>query len=58
MGIHWGTFELTDESLDEPPRRLARERSAQGVAADAFFVTAIGETRRLVPRRAMAAPGG
>ena len=55
MGIHWGTF---DESLDEPPRRLARERSAQGVAADAFFVTAIGETRRLVPRRAMAAPGG
>ena len=58
MGIHWGTFELTDESLDEPPRRLARERSAQGVAADAFFVTAIGETRRLVPRRRMAAPGG
>ena len=58
MGIHWGTFELTDESLDEPPRRLARERSAQGVAADAFFVTAIGETRRLVPRRRTAAPGG
>ena len=51
IGIHWGTFELTDESLDEPPRALARARQARGVADDAFFVLAIGETRRLAPRR-------
>jgi len=51
LGIHWGTFELTDESLDEPPRALAAARRAHGVADDAFFVLAVGETRRL-PRRA------
>jgi N-acyl-phosphatidylethanolamine-hydrolysing phospholipase D len=50
VGIHWGTFELTDESLDEPPKQLADARRARGLADDAFFVLAIGETRRL-PRR-------
>ena len=51
IGIHWGTFQLTDESLDEPPRALARVVRERGLAADAFAVRAIGETRR-VPRRA------
>ena len=50
MGVHWGTFELTDEALDDPPRRLAQARLDKGVTDEAFFVTAIGETRRLVPR--------
>ena len=50
LGIHWGTFELTDEALDEPPRALARARLAAGVAETSFFVMAIGQTRRL-PRR-------
>ena len=50
MGVHWGTFELTDESLDDPPRRLAQARLDKGVAEEAFFVSAIGETRRLTPR--------
>jgi N-acyl-phosphatidylethanolamine-hydrolysing phospholipase D len=51
LGIHWGTFELTDEPLDEPPRALAQARLAQGVADSAFFTLAIGQTRRLMPRR-------
>jgi N-acyl-phosphatidylethanolamine-hydrolysing phospholipase D len=51
LGIHWGTFELTDESLDEPPRALAQARQAQGVADSAFFTLAIGQTRRLPARR-------
>lgn len=52
LGVHWGTFELTDESLDEPPRALARARAAHGVRDGAFFTLAIGETRRLPARRA------
>jgi len=51
VGIHWGTFELTDESLDEPPKQLAEARRAAGLPDDAFSVMALGETRRL-PRRA------
>jgi N-acyl-phosphatidylethanolamine-hydrolysing phospholipase D len=51
LGIHWGTFGLTDESLDEPPRQLAQARRSQAVADSAFFTLAIGQTRRLAPRR-------
>jgi len=50
LGVHWGTFELTDEPLDEPPRALATQRQAQGLADDEFFVLAVGETRLLRPR--------
>jgi N-acyl-phosphatidylethanolamine-hydrolysing phospholipase D len=50
VGIHWGTFELTDESLDQPPIDLAEARRAKGVADADFFVLAIGETRTL-PKR-------
>jgi len=50
LGVHWGTFELTDEALDEPPRQLARQRAAQGLGEDEFFALAIGETRRITPR--------
>ncbi len=52
LGVHWGTFELTDEPLDEPPRELLRQRPAQGLADDAFFVLAIGQTERLRRRAA------
>ena len=51
MGVHWGTFALTDEALDEPPRALAALRDAQGMVADDFFVLAIGQTRKLPPRQ-------
>lgn len=47
VGVHWGTFEMSDESLDEPPRDLARARDAAGVADDAFFVMKVGETHRV-----------
>jgi N-acyl-phosphatidylethanolamine-hydrolysing phospholipase D len=50
VGIHWGTFSLTDEPLDQPPRDLAAARQARQLADDAFSVLKIGETR-LLPRR-------
>ena len=50
LGVHWGTFELTDEALDEPPRALAREARDAGLRDDEFFVMAVGETRRLQRR--------
>lgn len=50
LGVHWGTFALTDEPLDQPPLDLAAARQAAGLADDDFFVLAIGETRQL-PRR-------
>ena len=28
VAMHWGTFVLTDEPLDEPPHRLAAARRA------------------------------
>jgi N-acyl-phosphatidylethanolamine-hydrolysing phospholipase D len=50
MGIHWGTFELSDEALDKPPADLALARRTMGLPQDEFFVLAIGQTRKL-PRR-------
>lgn len=52
VGIHWGTFELSDESLDQPPKDLAIAATAQGLEAQDFTVMVIGETRRLTRRRA------
>ncbi len=53
MGVHWGTFELTDEPLDEPPRVLAKHTADVGLSTDDFFTLAVGETR-LIPQRSTA----
>jgi N-acyl-phosphatidylethanolamine-hydrolysing phospholipase D len=53
VGIHWGTFPLTDESLDAPPKALAAAKAQSGVSDDEFFLMAVGETRKL-PRRMVA----
>ena len=47
LTIHWGTFRLTDEPVDEPPRRFARLWSDAGLPAEANWTFAHGETRRL-----------
>jgi L-ascorbate metabolism protein UlaG (beta-lactamase superfamily) len=39
--MHWGTFRLTSEPLDEPPRLL---RAAMAVAPERLRLLAIGET--------------
>ncbi|MFC0252194.1 MBL fold metallo-hydrolase [Massilia consociata] len=50
VGMHWGTFPMGQERLDQAPRDLATARAAQGVADDAFFVMRHGETFRPVAR--------
>ncbi len=46
-GMHWGTFRLTDEPLDEPPRRTRAAWAAAGLAPDRLWIPRHGETRRL-----------
>ena len=50
VGVHWGTFQLTDEPLDQPPRDLAMARQALGVKEADFGVLAIGESRQFAKR--------
>jgi L-ascorbate metabolism protein UlaG (beta-lactamase superfamily) len=49
VAMHWGTFILTDEPLDEPPHRLAAARRAAGISPEEFFLMKHGETRKLAP---------
>ena len=44
VGMHFGTFDLADEPLDEPPRRFLAEARARGLEESAFLMS-IGETR-------------
>ena len=55
IGVHWGTFGLTDEPADQPPRDLAAACRAAGLPENAFTTMAIGQTLRL-PRRTAATP--
>lgn len=45
VAMHWGTFELSDEALDEPPRALALARQQAGLPEQDFFLLKHGETR-------------
>ncbi len=44
FAMHWGTFKLTDEPLDEPPTKLREIWSARGLDPAALAIPAIGET--------------
>jgi N-acyl-phosphatidylethanolamine-hydrolysing phospholipase D len=44
LAIHWGTFRLTDEPMDEPPRRVRAAWRAAGLPDDRLWVARFGET--------------
>ena len=45
LGMHFGTFDLADEPLDEPPHRMRAAGRDQGLEADQIWILAVGETR-------------
>jgi len=46
VAMHWGTFDLGDEPLDEPPQRLEAEARRRGLGPDRVWILRHGETRR------------
>ena len=46
LPIHWGTFRLTDEPVQEPPERTRTLWAAAGLPADALWLGVHGATRR------------
>ncbi|KAK2066623.1 hypothetical protein P8C59_000425 [Phyllachora maydis] len=46
MGVHWGTWALTSEDVDEPPAKLREALKRKGLPEEGLFdVCAVGETR-------------
>ena len=45
IGMHWGTFKLTDEPLSEPPVYLEQALQEAGLPPEQFITLGIGETR-------------
>ncbi len=46
LGIHWGTFDLAEEPLDEPPQRLLADFHRRNIDASRAWIFKLGETRR------------
>jgi N-acyl-phosphatidylethanolamine-hydrolysing phospholipase D len=47
MGVHWGTFMLTQEAFDHPPRDVAAALQACGLPLDRVWLMRHGETRAI-----------
>ena len=52
LALHWGTFRMTDEPVEEPPVRFASRWREAGFPENANWTLAHGETRRLESSRA------
>jgi N-acyl-phosphatidylethanolamine-hydrolysing phospholipase D len=49
VGMHWGTFMLSDEPLGEPPLLLARETAAAAMPPDWFTTGPVGGRWVIMP---------
>jgi len=46
IGIHWGTFVLTSEEVDEPPKMLKKALKDAGLPSDVFISLPVGGMER------------
>ena len=46
VAIHFGTFDLADEPLDEPPKRFIQAAAGEGSASLEAWVLSVGELRQ------------
>ncbi len=44
LAVHWGTFDLTEEPYDEPPKRLSAEAVRRNLGGGTINAIRIGET--------------
>ena len=47
IGMHFGTFQLTDEAIDDPPNALREALRQHGVSHESFLVPEFGQTVRV-----------
>ncbi len=45
LAIHWGTFRISDEPVDEPPERLRKAMADEGLDTSTVWIPRLGETR-------------
>ena len=50
IAMHFGTFQLTPEGIDEPPRELAKALGERGLPAEQFQAVEVGESVSLIRR--------
>ena len=47
IAMHWGTFQLTDEPMDEPPKLLKKLVVEKNLSSDEFIVMTHGESKTI-----------
>ena len=56
IGIHWGSFQMTDEPRDEPAERLLSALRERGIAAERFPAASAGDVYDFTPDDSVPVP--